>query len=134
MSLIFSMLTFIHGFYFGTLIISYNVNSYLERKYIVNDKSISIPFFFIYKYIIEISSISSTCTFSRANCKTYASHRASCLNYASLGVVWDWLIILITHLICNFFKSVTFHISFLVFSSSRECVCLFRVYQASSMP
>ena len=44
---IFSMLTFIHSFYFGILIISYDVNSYLERKFVVNNKSISIPFFSI---------------------------------------------------------------------------------------
>ena len=43
------MLTFIHNFYFGILIISYDVDNYLEIKHIVNDKSISIPFFSIYK-------------------------------------------------------------------------------------
>ena len=42
-------MSLIHSSYFGILIISYDVNSYLERKDIVNDKSILIPFFSIYK-------------------------------------------------------------------------------------
>ena len=83
---VFSILTFIRSFYFEILIISYDVNSHLERKYIVNDKSTSTPFFSIYELIIEISSLLETYTFSGANYKTYASHRATCLNYASLGV------------------------------------------------
>ena len=63
---VFSILTFIHGFYFEILIISYDVNSHLEIKYIVNDKSTSTPFFSIYKLIIEISSLLGTYTFFRS--------------------------------------------------------------------
>ena len=37
------MLAFIYSLRFGIFIISYDVNSHLKRKYIVNDKSICGP-------------------------------------------------------------------------------------------